>query len=73
MELYRECAMIVQHDPRLRKQLEVREYKSRIAHSETGSRYIAVAADGNALHGDPAPGAERRAARLGRKQGTVAV
>ncbi len=51
MELYRECAMIVQHDPRLRKRLEVREYKSRIAHAESGSRYIAVAADGNALHG----------------------
>ncbi len=51
LELFGECAMIVQYDVRLRKRLDVREYESRIAHAETSSRYIAVAADGNALHG----------------------
>ncbi len=51
LELFGECALIVQHDPRLRKKLEVREYKSRIAFRDNGSRYVAVAADGDALHG----------------------
>jgi phage terminase large subunit-like protein len=51
LELFGECKMIVDHDPRLRKRLEVREYISRIMHAESSSRYIAVAADGNALHG----------------------
>jgi phage terminase large subunit-like protein len=51
LELYGETALIVQHDQRLRKRLEVRQYKSLIAHKESGSRYVAVAADGDALHG----------------------
>lgn len=51
LELFGEAALIVNYDPRLRKRLEVREYISRIAYKENGSRYVAVAADGNALHG----------------------
>lgn len=51
MELFLEAAMIVEHDPRLRKRLEIREYVSRIAYPEIRSRYIAVAADGKTLHG----------------------
>jgi phage terminase large subunit-like protein len=51
LELFGETALIVQHDQRLRKRLEVRQYKSMIAHKESGSRYVAVAADGDALHG----------------------
>lgn len=56
MEMFGEAAMIVQDDPRLRKHLQVREYVSRIAYTGSesmarGSRYVAVAADGNALHG----------------------
>lgn len=51
LELFGECALIVQHDSRLRKRLDVREYISRIACPDTTSRYLAVAADGNALHG----------------------
>lgn len=51
LELYGECALIAQYDPRLRKVLQAREYVSRIACAKTSSRYIAVAADGNALHG----------------------
>lgn len=56
LELFGEAAMIVQDDPRLRKHLSVREYVSRISYTGSesaarGSRYIAVAADGNALHG----------------------
>lgn len=55
-ELFGEAAMIVQDDPRLRGKLAVRDYMSRIAYTGTegnarGSRYLAVAADGNALHG----------------------
>lgn len=51
LELYDECKAIVQFDERLRKRLTVREYKSLISHSDSGSRYMAVAADGDALHG----------------------
>lgn len=51
MELFLEAAMIVEHDPRLRKRLEIREYVSRIAYPDIRSRYIAVAADGKVLHG----------------------
>lgn len=51
LELFGECKMIVDNDRRLRERLDVREYISRIAHADSSSRYIAVAADGNALHG----------------------
>lgn len=56
LELFGEAAMIINNDPRLRRNLQVREYVSRISYTgpqpdAMGSRYIAVAADGNALHG----------------------
>lgn len=51
LELFNEAALLVRYDPRLRKRLEVREYVSRIAHPESGSRYIAVASDGKVQHG----------------------
>ena len=51
MELFNEAAMIVQHDRRLSKHLGVREYVSRIAYREIGSRYVALHADGKAQHG----------------------
>ncbi|AWB50345.1 terminase [Gemmobacter aquarius] len=51
MELFQETAMIVQFDRRLAKKLQVREYVSRIAYNELKTRYIAVAAEGNATHG----------------------
>lgn len=56
LELFGEAAMIIQNDERLRRNLSVREYVSRISYTGTdgnarGSRYMAVAADGNALHG----------------------
>lgn len=50
-EMFEEICLIVQNDKRLRDRLDVRDYKSRVAHKESGSRYIAVAADGDALHG----------------------
>lgn len=51
LELFGEVVGIVQFDKRLRDRLNVREYVSRIAHKESGSRLISVAADGDALHG----------------------
>lgn len=51
MELFNEAAMIVQHDRRLTKHLSVREYVSRIAYKQIGSRYVAVASDGKVQHG----------------------
>lgn len=51
MELFNEAASIVDFDPRLRSRLAVREYISQIRHPESKSRYVAVAADGDALHG----------------------
>lgn len=51
MELFNEAALIVQHDKRLAKRLDVREYKSAIADPETRSRYVAVASDGKTQHG----------------------
>ena len=55
-EMFGEAALIVQDDQRLRKHLRVSDYKSMIGYvgdrpTARGSRYMAVAADGNALHG----------------------
>lgn len=55
-EMFTEAGQIVQHDHRLRANLRVRDYQSLIGYIGTestarGSRYMAVAADGNALHG----------------------
>jgi len=55
-ELFGESALIINSDPRLRSRLTVRDYLSKIVYSgksqnAMGSRYEAVAADGNALHG----------------------
>jgi phage terminase large subunit-like protein len=51
MELFNEAALIVNHDRRLQKHLDVREYVSRISCKELGTRYIAVASDGKVQHG----------------------
>lgn len=51
MELFNEAAMIVQHDNRLSKHLNVREYVSRISFKRIGSRYVALHADGKTQHG----------------------
>ena len=51
MELFNEAALIIQHDPRLQKHLNVREYVSRISFPGNGSRYVAVASDGKVQHG----------------------
>jgi phage terminase large subunit-like protein len=51
MELFNETRSIVQFDERLRKRLTVREYKGRIVNPNSSSVYVAVAADGDALHG----------------------
>ena len=50
-ELFTEAALIVQHDPRLLKHLNVRDYVSRIAMPSAGTRYQAVASDGKTQHG----------------------
>lgn len=51
MELFNETALIVNHDARLRKHLNVREYVSRISFPKDGTRYVAVASDGKVQHG----------------------
>ncbi len=51
LELFGEAALIIRGDKRLANVLDVREYVSRISHTASGSRYVAVAADGDALHG----------------------
>lgn len=51
MELFNELALIVDNDPRLRKNMSIREYVSRIAAPKFRTRYIAVASDGKVQHG----------------------
>lgn len=51
MELFNEAALIVRGDRRLEKHLEVREYVSRIACKQIGTRYLAIASDGKTQHG----------------------
>lgn len=51
MELFNEAALIVRHDRRLDKHLDVREYVSRISCAKVGTRYVAIASDGKTQHG----------------------
>jgi phage terminase large subunit-like protein len=51
LELFNEAALIVDHDRRLNKHLQVREYVNRITFPAERVRYQAVAADGKVLHG----------------------
>lgn len=50
-ELFQEAALVVEHDPRLRKALAVRDYTSSIAYPTAQTRYVAVASDGKTQHG----------------------
>lgn len=50
-ELFEEVAGIINIDRRFQGRVVVRDYVNRIAHKKSGSRYVAVAADGDALHG----------------------
>lgn len=51
MELFNETALIIDHDRRLSKYLNISEYKSRITCEKARTRYIAVASDGKTQHG----------------------
>jgi len=51
MELFNEAALIINNDSRLAKELQIREYVSRIACSRAQTRYVAIASDGNTQHG----------------------
>lgn len=50
-ELYREAALIVQHDRRLAKHLRVKKSTSVIEFAAKGAEYRAVSADGGVQHG----------------------
>lgn len=51
MELFNEAALIIRHDSRLGKHLDISEYKSRIACPKAATRYVAIASDGKVQHG----------------------
>lgn len=51
MELFNEAALVIEHDRRLAKNVNVREYTSRISYPAAKTRYIAVASDGKVQHG----------------------
>jgi len=51
LELYGEASLIVKHDARLAKHLEILDYKSTIAFPDLGSRYVAVSSDAKVQHG----------------------
>lgn len=50
-ELFLEASMIVDHDKRLSERLRISDYKSEIKYPDIRGRYVAVAADGDVLHG----------------------
>lgn len=50
-ELFKEAALIIDNDPRLNRELKIRDTYSSIVYDKLRSTYLAVAADGKALHG----------------------
>lgn len=50
-ELYEEAKLIVTNDVRLRRHIAVQDYLSKLSVAAHGTRYMAVASDGDTLHG----------------------